>query len=83
MNKPKGYATWFYEGEIKERDTFTCGHCNRVVIVEPFSSASDCGGFCRMCSTLICGACAVKECSPFEEMLERMERRDKFRSLIF
>lgn len=61
---------------IVELDTFTCKHCNRVVHVKVNEKPEDTGGFCTMCTGLICPTCVDKgDCTPFEERLERMERR--------
>ena len=60
-----------------ESDTFTCKHCNRVVMVKPKTSPTDAGGMCGMCAGLICPACVADgRCLPFEERLARMEARD-------
>lgn len=80
MRNPGGYAFVTEAGRVvKERDTFTCAHCNRCVFVQPGTPASDCGGFCRQCMKLLCGGCADKGvCTPFEKELEKEEARFRF-----
>lgn len=78
MRRPGGYAHWF-NGDIgvgdKERDTFTCPHCNGVVFVEPFAAATESGGWCGRCAKPICKRCAAHgECIPFELMLDATGR---------
>lgn len=68
-----------------ERDSITCAHCNRVVIVEHKQRAEDIGGLCKVCMGMICESCVSKGgCDPFEEKLRRFERRtDALRSYGF
>jgi hypothetical protein len=81
MRRPGGYLHITEPGKPDvERDTFTCGHCNAIVTVEPACDPSEAGGFCRMCMGHICGPCAdLGSCEPFEKKLERMEARDRLR----
>lgn len=75
MRKPKGYAFITEEGNVaKERDTFTCSHCQRVVFVRPLSSD---GAYCRGCMGLICPKCEGLGCTPWEKTMETMERRNR------
>lgn len=79
MRKPGGYATWSGPNNTKERDTFTCGHCNTIVIVKPKADPADMGGLCKQCMKLICPSCNNKnKCTPFEKKLEQLESRDRF-----
>lgn len=77
MRHPQGYAIWTEgDGSIRERDTFTCCHCNHLVFVKPKCNASDAGGFCRCCMSFICGPCADKgTCEPFLKKIEKEERK--------
>ena len=83
MRKPQGYSRWTdrVSGKLdQERDTFTCSHCSRVEIVEPFCDPADLGGFCTLCAKIICKHCADRmskgeKCLPFEERLERLDTR--------
>lgn len=70
------------DGCVQECDSFTCGHCNRIVLVRPKQNAADVGGFCRCCTKLICGPCVDDgRCTPLEKRLEAAERRaDTLRS---
>jgi hypothetical protein len=79
MRRPGGYAVITDpDAPVREIDTFTCGHCNRVVHVPPRCDPATLGGQCKMCMTLICPACAGKPgCDPFEKKLERMEARGR------
>jgi len=81
MLKPHGYGrSWDRESgkTLKERDTVTCKHCNRVFHIEPFCDPADAGGFCTVCSSIVCKRCAYlqslgKPCTPFVERLARMD----------
>jgi len=81
MRKAGGYAFSFDVGGIRqEADTFTCFHCNRVVIVKPMCDPYDLGGMCRICEKMICPACVdLGKCDPVEKKLEREEA--KYRAL--
>lgn len=80
MRRARGYAVIVDpNAPLRECDTFTCCHCQRVVFIRPFSDASDAGGFCRLCFKHICGPCAdTGTCTPFEKRLEEMEGRRQF-----
>ncbi len=75
MRKPGGYLITTGPDGTAEEDTFTCGHCNRVVFVKPMCDAADMGGRCTCCDKLICKYCVGKTCVPIEEHLNRVERR--------
>jgi hypothetical protein len=70
-----GYATMSGPfGFKKEADTFTCGHCQRVVHVTYKVPIDQLGGRCGVCDTLICPVCVqTGRCEPFEKKLQRME----------
>ena len=78
MLRPGGYLHSF-GGDLpeQENDTFTCKHCNRVVIVKLRCDPADMGGRCFNCDGLICPRCVGKGCTPFEKRLEQIERRDR------
>jgi len=68
----------------KENDTFTCGHCNRVVFVKPDADPVTYGGWCGGCTRLICPACEAEKvrtlaCRPFEKWLEQQEAKQTTR----
>ncbi len=74
---PKGLA------ENGECDTYSCGHCQYVVHVEPFCDPSSVGGLCKQCMRLICPTCVDKlTCTPWEKKFEEMENRDHWRRTI-
>lgn len=59
--------------EIK---TFTCCHCNGIVMVEHKAGAAGSGGFCGQCWAPTCFACGkIGRCTPFERRLEKIEGR--------
>ncbi len=73
--RPGGYAFSFdVDGVRQEADTFTCAHCNRIVVVKPKCSPDDLGGMCRLCMKMTCPACVARgSCDPFEKKLARQE----------
>lgn len=79
MRRPGGYLYSFDPGGVRqESDTFTCHHCNKVVIVKPKCDPYDLGGMCRLCDKMICPDCVNKgSCDPLEKKLERAEARDR------
>lgn len=75
--RPGGILT---DGDREHFDTFTCAHCNHVVIVKAMCRPEDAGGKCMVCDKNICGGCADKRrCTPFERALELDEARSRFR----
>lgn len=71
--KSSGYLQVSGEG-AKERDTFTCGHCNCIVIIEPNQLTFK--EFCTGCMKPICDECGrIIGCLPFEKKIERLEQR--------
>jgi hypothetical protein len=76
MRRPGGYFFSFDPGGVRqEADTFTCAHCNRVVIVKAKCNPDDLGGMCRLCMKMICPACVdLGACTPFEKQIEAQER---------
>ena len=75
MRKPQGYAVLTEPDKtVVERDTFTCGHCNKIVMVEPMADPTAMGGMCFCCMKLVCPTCVdTGLCDPMEKKLERME----------
>lgn len=72
--KSTGFLQSYGEAGTYERDTFTCQHCNFVVIVQPRCDPADFGGMCKSCYGLICPKCVGRRvCDPIEKMIERME----------
>jgi hypothetical protein len=70
-----GYATWTEPTTFVECDTFTCGHCQRIVHVKPKQSPESLGGLCYGCDRLVCDHCAGKGCDVIEKKIERYERK--------
>lgn len=76
MRSPGGYGVYISAYNNIEHDTFTCAHCNCIVVVKPMMDPADMGGSCKVCDSLICGVCVGKGCTPFEEKLKKWEARD-------
>lgn len=82
--KSKGYGFAVGPpGTVLEHDTYTCGHCQRLVTVTPFQDPASIGGLCKICMSLICPGCVGRgargePCTPWEKKMERMEARDRF-----
>ena len=79
MRRPGGYLHGVGpEGTVDERDTFTCGHCSKVVMVKAGCDPADMGGLCRVCGSLICPKChGVGTCTPWEKQMEASEARSR------
>lgn len=79
MRNAGGYLFSFDPGGVRqESDTFTCGHCCKVVIVKPRCDPYDLGGMCRICEKMICPGCVSRGvCDPLEEKLQRAEAKDR------
>lgn len=81
MSRHFGYLMEMGPHGLREADTSTCGHCNRVTQVPPAKNgqvivrlAAPCGG----CHRLVCQECAAAGvCRPFEKWLEEQERRER------
>lgn len=81
MRNPGGYLLITApEGPAIERDTFSCCHCNAIVVVKPGSGITR--GWCGLEGKPHCGGERCWPCVPFERRLEVMERRARFRSLL-
>lgn len=75
MLNPGGYLVVVGPDRIIERDTITCKHCNRIIVVayrtEPPNTA-----FCGMCQSHICLDCETKGvCVPFEKKIKEIEEK--------
>lgn len=76
--KDGGYLQVFDEfgGTASEHKTYTCEHCNKVVIVKHKMRPDDMGGHCRICDGLLCPLCvSTGKCDPFEKKLEAWEHK--------
>jgi hypothetical protein len=74
---------------VREVETFTCGHCSRVILVEHGAQLGQAGvgEFCLPCMSPICCGCneeMVKtgKCVPLQKKLDAMYSRDQlFKSM--
>lgn len=74
MNRALGYAVAFDQnGKVIEHETFTCRHCQTIVVIAPKADPADMGGHCQSCNALICPDCTARPCDHFEKKLERAE----------
>lgn len=86
MRRAGGYGQLICDGPVagcdrfgrrieQEHDTFTCNHCNAIVMVNAREQAADIGGYCKKCTSLICGPCVdADRCLPWEKRVEAQER---------
>lgn len=91
MRRPQGYATIVGVGTLVERDTITCGHCQRLQFVKPGTVATvyllpqlqgpdkeEPGAMCRVCMRPVCLSCHDHgRCTPFERQIEQSEARGR------
>jgi hypothetical protein len=69
------------EGNITERETVSCVHCQFIWQIEPGSGRKR--GFCYNCNGLVCGKQqCLEHCTPFEKAIEDMERKSRFNESI-
>jgi hypothetical protein len=81
MTRRFGYLVEQGPGILRETDTSTCGHCQRVMMVRPSTDGRIIVRVlppCPGCGKFICDVC-VKQgfCDPWEKQMERMEARDR------
>ena len=75
----KGYAVITSPNGVKQFDTLTCCHCNKVWIINDSKTGKqNLGGFCRMCMKPICNECVGKSCTPLEKQIEQYEQKQNF-----
>jgi hypothetical protein len=97
MLKPQGYLVVTHaEGLTLERDTISCGHCNRIVFVKPGHASTvylfpqvqgpdkeEMGAHCRQCDKAICLTCHdAGTCTPLLRRIEWMEARGRFLATV-
>ena len=64
------------DGGVREQDTFTCVHCQKVSGVQPMQKPEEIGGLCKQCMGLICASCAGEgTCRPWEEQMDEREAK--------
>lgn len=75
MRNPKGYATLSHpDHKLRECDTSSCNHCNRVIHVPVGARAEDLGARCKSCMQDVCAKCSRDDiCVPFPKRLEIWE----------
>lgn len=61
-------------GELKEGMTFTCGHCDALVVKNPDRTRER--HYCRGCDTIICDTCAAIKaqtltCRPIQQLIDQ------------
>ena len=61
--------------KVFESATFTCSHCERVVIMNPDRSRER--GYCRKCDHYVCDGCEAERvrtgvCMPFKAMIAEL-----------
>jgi hypothetical protein len=78
------------EGKVFESATYTCSHCNRIVLLHPDRTRAR--GYCPGCDRYVCDACEQKRpktgCTSLarlfdeiEKKLQKQEALDKLRIL--
>lgn len=81
MRRPGGYAVISDPQQsqpVLETDTFTCGHCQKIVPVPPRCDPADLGGLCKVCMRLVCPVCHGQgSCTPFEKRIEQQEAKGR------
>ena len=66
-----------------EADTYTCAHCNSIIVLHDRNGArlNGVAVHCYQCDSLMCVRCAEQmRCTPFEKKLEAIEARDRLRA---
>lgn len=61
-------------GAFLERDTYSCAHCQTVVIKNPLRQRAR--NVCMKCMKVVCDnpGCAT-ECRPFEQLIDTLQER--------
>jgi phage terminase large subunit GpA-like protein len=73
-----GYPVGAGKG-VYESATYTCSHCNAIVIIEPKRTRER--GFCLGCGQRICDACNLiraqtMECRTMKQIIEELQELD-------
>lgn len=89
MRRARGYLLEVLPEKTTERETFTCAHCGKIVILPPPDAAQQAKNRvrdvrrCFCCDAFTCPECArVAKCVPFEKRVEAYERRMRLRALM-
>lgn len=81
--RAQGYACITEPGKaIRETDTHTCNHCQRLVHAPVNKKIEEVGDFCRGCMKVICLRCAGKGCTPWMAQVDRMEAEYRARMAL-
>jgi hypothetical protein len=80
LRNPGGQITVFDDSGERQRDTFTCYHCQRVIFVQPRQDPATLGAVCKGCMRLVCAICADARdrgdpCTPWLRQMEIQEER--------
>lgn len=87
MRRPQGYLTVSDPERVVERDTISCAHCGKIVVVKPRTATTvyliprmngtwieEPGAGCSVCMRPVCLPCHdIGVCRPIEKWLEIME----------
>lgn len=74
LNHKRSYGIAISPEGVKEWDTLTCCHCQRIIHIVPKEPIP--GGFCVKCNKNTCEAChQVGTCRPFEKWLDEVEKK--------
>lgn len=76
QGRARGHVSITGPNGTVEHETFTCAHCQQVVIIKPRALPEEIGGRCGHCDAMVCASCArVGRCVPFERRIEQYEQR--------
>jgi hypothetical protein len=76
QGRARGHVSITGPNGTVEHETFTCAHCQHVVVVKSRATPDELGGRCGHCDAMVCPACArVGRCVPFERRIEQYEQR--------
>lgn len=79
MNRARGAITVTGPLGTAENETFTCGHCSKIVMIPHRADKDKIGALCKPCMHMVCTDCAAKgACEPFEKKIKAVEDRDRF-----
>lgn len=56
------------KGELWRSATYSCVHCQAVVIINPLRTRAR--GYCQKCDDYQCDACAAFPCLPFAKVID-------------
>lgn len=87
QGRRKGFYLTDDPAQAPERETFSCGHCQHVTIVEHSQRLDDLGCFCLACARPCCRTCTAKMaaggmCEPFEKKFDALEAADRLKRAV-